>query len=330
MINETVSHPDLARIIQNARVDENAPEGLTNLTFFNDPLLGKLKIRSYDTEQAAKFQEELLLQLKNRVQFPRLLGRWNHSLVFHYQELENLETEADKQKLLYQIGSFLAQINGISHSGVTPDELDSEVERWLTRFHKMKILQEKTSQKAKQKYYTLRPSQLPVCLDYWDAMKHNFGFSSGNFVVLDEKHLRPSFPGVGLVKPSWFLSTDEYKKIRKGYTENISFDLNVDIKNFLEYYYLLVAIYFYSLASAAKRILPGRNPRFLEIHERLIQTVCEDNPKEIIANQTHFWITHPRDIFFLFKRSWRKKFYNKSDTGSHLKIAESKKSRYPK
>jgi hypothetical protein len=306
MINETVGLPELARIIQQGRINENAPEGLTNLTFFNDPNLGKLKIRSYDNEESAKFQEKLVLLLKNQVQFPRFLGRWNRSLVFQYLELENLDAEEDKQELLYQIGYFLAKINESDYSGVTPDELDNEVERWLTRFQHMRILTGKTSQKALKKYYSLRPSRLPVSLDYWDAMPHNFGLVSSRYVLLDEKHLRPSFPSVGLVKPSWFLSNGEFTIIKEGYLKSVSCDFYTDNKPFLEFYYLFVALYFYSLASSAKRIQPGRNPRFLDIHERLIQTVCDENPREILANKINFWITHPKDSLFLIKRSYRK------------------------
>jgi hypothetical protein len=296
----------LEEIVSRVKIDQAIPEGLTSHTIYKDEQLGTFKIRRYDSVESAKTQEQLLLRLEGIASCQNFLGRWEDFLVFQFLELPDLGRNDPDDKLFFHIGKFLASINKIDQTGVRPEQMDEEVSGWLKRFVKLAFLPKRIIPRVTSTYQHLRPSNLTVCIDYWDAMPHNFAVHDENFFLLDEKHLRPSFPFVGLVKPAWFLPIGKYNMVRQGYEREKplqAFDRHFP---FFEFYYLLVALYFYSLAGAAGRISLEQNPRFLDFRERLIKTACADSPGDILYSELHFFARQPKNFLSLLRRKIRR------------------------
>ena len=299
--NAALTPESMSAIISRSGVDLDAPYGLTNHLIYQTDQSGRVKIRVYDQETAAITQQELLQRLVSVVNQPQLLGRMGNTLFFQYFEEQDLDSSDNREQLLYGIGEFLATINKIEETGTSASHMDQEVRSWLERFTHMGFFTQKTGDLLFQKYRELRPDILPVRLDYWDAMPHNFGIISGELVLLDEKHLRPSFPGVGMVKPSWILPPEDFKYIIQGYESKTRNDYFHTHLEFLEFYYLLVALYFYSLAGAAGRIVLGRNPRFLEFRRSLVRPVMKGSLIGSLSAEIKFLRHHPTSIVNTFK-----------------------------
>ncbi len=238
------------------------PEGLTIQNRIKDKTHGALKIRSYATDAEARRIAALLQDAAGKIAYPELLGRWRHHLVFRYLALEISEPADTEPDTEFQLGIFLGTLNNQPVVEPSVAELDAEFCGWLDRLQRLALLPGFTTEPLKERYHTSRPLTLPVRLGYWDAMPHNFGWHAGKFVMLDEKHLRPSFPGVGLVKPAFLLSPDKWQRVRFGYGSVASLTVYDRNRTFLEFYYLVAALYFYSLIHVAERVLCRKIPAF--------------------------------------------------------------------
>ncbi len=134
-------------------------------------------------------------------------------------------------------------------------------------------------------------------------MPHNYGWYDGQLLMLDEKHLRPSFPGVGLVKPSFLLSPMDWQQVRAGYTSTASATTYNRNRSFLEFYYLVAALYFYSLIHVAERISLPQNPRFLSYRDRLTDLAMQNSVTAVLKSELALYQAFPKHIrFFITTR----------------------------
>lgn len=177
-------------------------EGLTVNKIIEDGSGGWLKVRGYATEREAQEKEEILRKLEKTIEFPEFLGRWRNFLVFRYLELDEGYGQPQDARFLYNIGKFLGTINHCARAEQGLDKFDREFEVWLNRLSFMRLIPPWIAQRSLDYYYGSKPRELPLGIDYWDAMPHNFAIYQGRFLMLDEKHLRPSYLGIGLVKHS--------------------------------------------------------------------------------------------------------------------------------
>ena len=292
----------ILKIISSLGEVKQVDEGLTVFRIGNDEAGNPVKIRVYATQGEAKEKEFLLLRLGDIIKFPQLIGRWRNYLVFRYLEIEVGMGLNSNQDSNYSIGYFLGLINANQLNEVPEEDLEDEFSDWLVRLSNMCLIPPWIVEDAKSYYKRYKPKDLPICIDYWDAMVHNFGWIGGEFYLLDEKHLRPSYQGVGLVKPSFLLAEDEWGRVKEGYEKVSSMQSINDNIEFLRFYYLVAALYFYSLSSAAGRVSLGTNIRFLNYRERLVNIVTNGGLNTKLRNELHLFKAFPSDIPFLLKR----------------------------
>jgi hypothetical protein len=133
-------------------------------------------------------------------------------------------------------------------------------------------------------------------------MPHNFGWVGNRLTMLDEKHLCPSFPGVGLVKPALLFSQPDWQQVRAGYQSLIPLDLFDQHRPFFELYYLGAALYFYSLVHAAGWVSLAQNPRFLAYRDRLIQLAAPGSWRARARGEVHLYRAFPHHIPTLLRR----------------------------
>lgn len=289
---ENVLH-DLIKTTNNL---SKAPFGLTfNNVLMNTPL-GPVKIRKYASIDDAKRIEALLLKIANTIEFPELFGRWQQYLVFKYLEIETKDKKLREQATYFGIGRFLANLNTMEMPNTNLEELDTEFFDWLYRFGVMGLLPKWIVKKTHQYYQNFKPENLIVRLDYWDAMPHNFGWVSNKLLLLDEKHLRPSFSGVGLIKLLFLCNIDQWNQIRTGYESVAPLVLFEKQREFLSFYYRVAALYFYSLAAEAGRLVPVKNNRFLKYRDEIIATVTNTNLPSKILCDFHMLVSFPKYI----------------------------------
>lgn len=290
----------LEQIVRAAASSEQAPYGLTHLRVVKDTPVGAVKVRVYASEQEAQEREALLCSLAGKIHFPEILGRCSEALVFRYLEMDR-PADPGGEAECFELGCFLAVLNS-TQADVKVIELDQEFAGWMERFGQMRLIPRHNAQKAAVFYQRIRPPELALCLDYWDAMPRNFGWHQGAYTLLDEKHIRPSFPGVGLVKPSFLLPAHSWRQVRAGYASRASLDGFDRYRAFLEFYYLAAALYFYSLISAAGRAALGRNGRFLDYRDRLVQIVTGGRWQDALASELDLYSAFPQNLPGLLKR----------------------------
>ena len=298
-------NPPLRDIISSADVIESAPPNLSSLKVLRSSPVGPVKIRAYATEDEAIAQENLLDNLAGKIVHPELLGRWRQYLVFRYLEAEMPKDGTGDQPSYFQIGRFLGILNTIQKTDTSSQDLDKEFVTWLDRLQAMQILPSKIADKARITYTDTRPPNLPVVLDYWDAMPHNFAWTGEKLYLLDEKHLRPSYPGVGLIKPLFLLSHERWTQVREGYESIASLHTFDQYRPFLAFYYLVVALHFYSLLASAGRAKLLQNPRFLNYREALLRKVSNHSRIDKFLAELHLYRSFPTDIPHLIRRRVR-------------------------
>jgi len=98
------------------------------------------------------------------------------------------------------------------------------------------------------------------------------------------------------------LDETSWKSLSEGYEHVGSLDYFYEFRYFLEFYYLVAALYFYSLTSAAGRVSLGSNHRFLDYRDRLIAIVSARNGISQIKSELHLYTTFPRHIASLLRR----------------------------
>ncbi len=203
------------------------------------------KVRLYPNEVWAARQEALLQEIQAEVKTPRLVGRSDRYLVFEHMDVEPVQIGEHDSEI--HIGRFLGRLAKYTDESLTVEELDVEFRDWLNVLAKVGFLPKRLRPSMIARYEELRPVDPQICMDYWDAMPHNFGWHRDEFLLLDEKHLRYSFEGVGLVKPSILLDEKEFDSVLKGYEEIASSDFYRTSYSFLRFYYWVAALYFYAL-----------------------------------------------------------------------------------
>jgi len=293
---------EISTIINQAGNLGPIPEGLTVVQIIEDPQFGRIKIRAYETNSAAQQQETLLKSFAGQIQHPQLIGRSGNCLVFQYPDFREQTQKFQDPDFYFQLGKFLGLVNSFNATETTYADLDQELEDWLDRFVAMCLIPKRIADRTRETYYRLRPTEMPICIDYWDAMPHNFAWEEKVLFLLDEKHLRPSYIGVGLVKPMFLLDSEHWGQVRQGYESVLPlsiFDQNIP---FLEFYYLLAAIYFYSLIEAAGRVVLATNPRFLSYRDRLIDIVTEGSLFENLLAELQLYSSFPSHLPALVKR----------------------------
>ena len=297
--------PDLQTFMAEMRC---APNGLTLNQVYQDPDLGIVKIRAYSSEEEAIRFEKIIGELKETIHIPHLWGRWNQYLVFEYLSLSQNENQELDENSFAEIGKTLGYLNRIEVGSFSIQELDSEFSGWMQRFQKLKLIPKRTAENAVQFYLRARPQDTRPCWDYWDAMPHNFGWADQEFFMLDEKHLRPSFFGVGLVKPYFLLESHQWKLVRQGFESMTSLERFERFRNFLEFYYLAAALFFYSLAIEAGRIFPIKNQRYLDYRDEFIRRA--DGSKFIAGavGDQQLISNHPRYAHKIILRRMKKGF----------------------
>jgi hypothetical protein len=287
------------------------PPGLTLPRVVKETPFGPVKIRIYASPREAQQQASLVELMASKPELdgallPGLLGCWNECLVFSYPELDSSEAPSASLKVAFGIGQFLAALHlesgeGEAGSGMHRSDLDEEFAGWMQRFQRMRLLSAKLAHMGLSYYQAERPVELPVSLDYWDAMPHNFGIYQGKVLLLDEKHLRPSFSGVGLVKPLQLLPAEQSSQLLRGYQSLTNLEIFERYRQFLEFYYLAAALYFYSLSGAAGRISLGRNPRFLDYRQRFIQLTTRNSRMENVLAKVDLLLAFPKDTLYILK-----------------------------
>ncbi len=277
-------------------------EGLTVNKLVQDESGYWFKIRGYSSEEEAQEKEILLKCLVGAIDFPELIGRWQNFLVFRYILLEDESTQPREESFFQNLGEFISRLNQFDWVVLGEEVIGQEFNNWLIKLEKMRLIPPWIARSSALYYLQMKPHDLPVVLDYWDAMPHNFAVYQGRFTMLDEKHLRPSFLGVGLVKPFLLLDKNSWKSLSKGYERVAPLDNFYKHRSFLEFYYLVAALYFYSLTSAAGRVSLGSNRRFLDYRDRLIALVSPQDRLSQIKCELHLYARYPRHIASLLRR----------------------------
>ena len=203
------------------------------------------KVRLYPNEGWAARQEILLQEIQAKVKTPQLVGRLDRYLVFEHMDVDPVQIDEHDSDV--HIGRFLGRLAMYTDETMTAEKLDAEFSDWLTVLEKVGFLPKRLRLSMIARYEELRPVDPRICMDYWDAMPHNFGWHRDEFVLLDEKHLRYSFKGVGLVKPSILLDEKDFDSVLKGYEEIASSEFYRRSYSFLRFYYWVAALYFYAL-----------------------------------------------------------------------------------
>ena len=223
----------------------------------NTPGGRRLKVRAYPTESWAMRQEQILRRISGKVRTPELLGRIDRFLVFDHLEVQ--EVSGDRALELYDsIGRTLSDLASFRYPATEAEQLDYEVRSWLKDLRQDGFVSAWGEKTLWLEYRRLRPERPQVSLGYWDAMPHNFGQVGDEFVLLDEKHLQPSFEGVGLVKPSLLLRPESFARILAGYRRASSSDFIDEHRGFLKLYYLLGALHYYLIRMRdGDRGIPG-------------------------------------------------------------------------
>lgn len=293
----------IERIVNSIGELEDVSEGLTKSRVINTEGGEPVKIRAYATEGEAREKEELLNELKDIIDTPEFLGRWRNYLVFRYLDLEQGSSSTADQDSHFSIGCFLGSINNIMVDDVDANALEEEFSGWLERLSGMRLIPKWVTGEARAYYLRNQPKELSICIDHWDAMPHNFGWTDGDFYLLDEKHLRPSYQGIGLIKPLFLLEEEEFRKVKDGYKSvSPTYQQVYAHLGFLKFYYLVAALYFYSLVSAAGRISLARNPRFLDYRESLIRTVSGWGALNQLRSEFHLYLTYPQEVPYFLRR----------------------------
>ena len=256
------------------------------------------KVRLYPREDWAAEQEALLELVSDDIQIPGFVGRVDRYLIFEHTEVDQVQVkDLDAAR---NIGRFLGSI--AMHATNTPSvqELDGEFSRWLEVLVMVGFFPAGMTTSIENQYQKMRPRELRICLDYWDAMPHNFGWHNEDFYLLDEKHLRYSFEGVGLVKPSILLEEGEFQEVLDGYLMSSSVDNFQAHLSFLAFYYWVAALYFYALRKKdGVRHLPA-NPRLRSYRLGLMRESGLSFPRRLIE-EVRFSMYHPLDslIFYI-------------------------------
>jgi hypothetical protein len=256
------------------------------------------KVRLYPNDVWAARQEALLQEIQVEVKTPRLAGRLDRYLVFEHKDVELVQIgERDSE---VHIGRFLGRLAMYTDVSIAAEKLDVEFMDWLNVLAKVGFLPRRLRLSMIDRYEELRPVDPHICMDYWDAMPHNFGWHRDEFVLLDEKHLRYSFEGVGLVKPSILLDEKEFDSVLKGYEEIASSDFYRRSYSFLRFYYWVAALYFYALRGMdGVKHIPA-NPRLRSYRLGLMQEAGLGLFRRAFE-EFLFSVLHPWDslIFFM-------------------------------
>lgn len=294
-----ISASEIRELFKKHSLDGPVPAGLTLRKVVPDSPYGPLKLRAYPDAATAEERLHYLDACRAAgIQAPAVRAHEGRYVIF---DLMPVEKAGRDEKSLRALGHFLGTLNAIPTDPVDPAEFFTEASVWLANLAQTRLLHHRTSRFILDHLKKSLPTGIRTAIDYWDAMPHNFGRHSGDFYLLDEKHTRHSFCGVGLVKPLLIFSEGEWNAVRAGYAEVADLAEFDRCRPFLTYYYLLAALYFYSLITAAGRIDPAVNTRFLRYRRMLLAQTTGLPLRVRIFADLHFILSHPRSLPHLLR-----------------------------
>ncbi len=201
------------------------------------------KLRIYPDEAAAAAQAGCLSRLPAELVTPRFLGQLGNVLYFAWLEAA---PASDDEATFSGIGEYLGRLARLEAPEFTLAALDQEFDEWIGDLKAARLLSPRAAGWLYDAYRRLRPPDVRLCLDYWDAIPQNFGWAGDMLALLDEKHLRPSPEGVGLAKPRLLLPAESFAQMYAGYLKAGRPDVFAEQAQFLELYYMAAALHFYS------------------------------------------------------------------------------------
>jgi hypothetical protein len=180
-------------------------------------------------------------------------------------------------------------------------DLDGEFESWLQDLLSVGFLSKGVVKSISQRYLAEKPKHPIICLDYWDAISHNFGQHGGKLYLLDEKHLRYSYACVGLVKPSLLMDEDHFSALIRGYGEGDTLHFYRTYRRFLLLYYLVAALHFYAQKQQDGFSRIPANSRLRYYRGNLIRMVWR-SPFRRVLEALAFTIRYPGSAIHAFVR----------------------------
>jgi hypothetical protein len=279
---------------------QNEHRLLPRTTLVNSGDIGRFKVRLYPNEESARKQEQIISRVRNGVPMPKLVGRDGPFLVFQYFSLEGTSA-GDLLNTASGIGSILRDLSKYKPIGDELIDLDGEFESWLRDLLSAGFLSKGVVKSISQRYHDEKPKHPIICLDYWDAISHNFGQHGGKLYLLDEKHLRYSYACVGLVKPSLLMDKDHFSALLRGYGEGDTLQFYRTYRRFLLLYYLVAALHFYAQKQQDGFLQIPANSRLRYYRGSLIRMIWR-SPVRRVLEALAFTIRYPSSAIHAFVR----------------------------
>jgi hypothetical protein len=262
----------------------------------------RYKVRIYPSAQQAARQQEALAAIRGIAASLPLLGRVDQVLIFEHLESASFE-EVGILRAARDIGAFLGRISRQQIPHYSADELDAELAAWVEEFEQMGFVSNTAAEHVRRRYLQLRPTDSELGMDYWDAMPHNFGWRDSKLVLFDEKHLRTSFIGVGLIKPSFFLDASSFSAMLTAFADTAQGDAYAQHRKFLELYYSCAALHYYVQQIGQGVLRVRANPR-MRFYRGLLMRRCIDARLGRILESLRFSMRHPLEtVVFLAVKS---------------------------
>ncbi len=261
----------------------------------------RYKVREYPSEEIAAEKEEIIQRVAGTILVPVLIGRLGKYLVFEYIHADDARANLGR-KTYFAIGRALGCLADYKEDGSLIDVLDIEFNNWLEQLIRVGFLSSQVAAKADMAYQALKPAIPRLCLDYWDVMPHNFGWHGEQLYLLDEKHLRLSFEGVGLIKPSLVLQAQDWDAVLAGYQSVRPTAFFSQQRRFLQLYYLVGALNFYRQKMANGALSIPANPRLRRYYSILLSDLGLSD-LSILFERIRFDYRFPRETAYI----WRKR-----------------------
>lgn len=196
------------------------------------------KVRSYENSEIAERQLELISGVKHL--FTECYGRIGRNLILAYIQNSKLQNNPED---FFLLGSFLGELVNVQIC--LPPQDDFEL--WCNELVSMKVFRNSTLERIKDYYREHSSNSLIFGLEYFDARLKNFALTeAGEFLSIDEKHVRVGPLGVSFAKPKLRLTGKEFQAVKEGYlskTNRFDFD-DARYFDFLTLYHSIYALRF--------------------------------------------------------------------------------------
>lgn len=202
----------------------------------------RYKFRRYASSGEANEKLRILATLGHALPMTALVAESDQTLCFDYIDSVSFPDDLASYQAM---GRWLGSLCAKTWDWDSPSAFDAYHALWLKDLEESGFFSRSVIQRARVHYEAMRPTEVAVCINYWDAMPPNFGIQSGEAILLDEKHLRMGLSGISMVKPRLFLPAAEYTALAEGYqTTALDKDLQHD-QPYLEIVYRTYALWFY-------------------------------------------------------------------------------------